>query len=222
MKSQADVFPRVAYEIEQMGGKIDVYGSGLLPDRWRGERSKSIEQRETEKYQAIWNYSSYRDRSPATEHVVKAILSMGVEPGDTLVDFGCGTGRATKLLIDNGVNAIGVDIAPNALENDIPFTQSLLWNLPDEIVFRNSKFGLCCDVMEHIPTEKVSEVLSNIAQSVMEAVYFTIDDDLDEMGVLIGATLHLTVKPEAWWKGQLFAHFNRVETPEKGVFICWK
>lgn len=223
MKSQADVFPRIAYELEEMGAKIEVYGSGYLPDRWKVERAKPLYERERDKYQAMWAHDSYRVRSPGAEHVVDAILKLGIERGDALVDFGCGTGRATKVLKDHGVHAWGVDIAPNALEVDLGgcFIEACLWDLPS----LKTDWAFCCDVMEHIPTEKVDAVLSGIAKvHGLRGAYFAIDTDRDDMGQLIGATLHLTVRPVDWWKAQLEKHFRFVDQYEAeggGIFVCF-
>lgn len=216
MKSQADVFPRIVYELEEMGAKFFVYGDGYLPDRWRGERAKTLEDRERDKYAAMWDYDAYRLRSPGTEHVIDAILKLGIEPGDSLIDFGCGTGRATKLLRDGGVDATGVDLVPSALETDVPFVEACLWFLPA----MSADWGFCCDVMEHMPTEKVADVLAGIAASVKRGAFFAIDSGRDDMGQLIGHMLHLTVRHPAWWERQLKEHFASVEQYEDGVFVC--
>lgn len=221
MKSQADVFPRLAYELEQMGSRFQVYGEGYLQARWNGERAKTLEQREADKYQAMWERREYRDLAPGVEHVWAAVDRLGIRPGDSLLDFGCGTGRATQKLRMFGVLASGIDIAPNALETDIPFHQACLWELPSDL---GQDWGLCCDVMEHIPNEKVADVLAGIARNVTRGAYFLIDHVPDEMGILIGQPLHLTVRPAAWWKEQLQHHFGTVTQHDSGplgtAFVC--
>ena len=51
-------------------------------------------------------YLAYRD--------LPAIIAEHVQ-GDKAMDFGCGTGRSTRLLRDLGFESMGVDIAPNML-----------------------------------------------------------------------------------------------------------
>lgn len=216
MKSQADVFPRVAYDLMEMGSSIHMHGYGLLPDRWRTEQAKTLEQREADKYRAMWNHAEYRDMSPGMLNAERGGEALGVMAGDTLLDFGCGTGRATNFFRSRGVDAIGIDLAPNALEFLIPFVEACLWQLPD----LKAHWGLCCDVMEHIPPEKVSDVLAGIASRVERGAYFTIDSGPDEMGVLIGQPLHMTMRPPKWWDEQLKKHFAHVDHFEGGVFVC--
>lgn len=216
MKSQADVFPRIVYELEGMGATFTVHGSGYLPDRFHGERAKPLEQREREKYTAMWQHESYRVRAPGLDHVEDAIEKLGIRFGDTVLDFGCGTGRATKAMRDKGLRSIGVDLIPDAVEEPIPFIESNLWELPP----LTAKWGFCTDVMEHIPPEKVEDVLEGIAKSVTRGAYFAIDSTHDDMGELIGMTLHLTVEHPAWWVRQLKKHFAEVKEYEAGVFVC--
>jgi len=59
----------------------------------------------------------------------------------------------------------------------------------------------CTDVMEHIPTDKINDVLNNVLLSAQH-VFFSISTVDDSCGVLIGETLHLSVFPYAWWLDQ--------------------
>lgn len=223
MKSQADVFPRLAYELEQMGATFHVHGSGYLQDRWRGERAKTLEDRERDKYRLMWDQPSYRDYIPGLEHVDAAIEALGIKVGDGLLDFGCGSGRATKAFIDRGIKAAGIDFAPNALDEVVPFTLAALWDLPGMLT-PVADWGFCTDVMEHIPPEKVDDVLSGIAGTIgLRGAYFAIDSVPDRQGLIIGQVLHMTVRPPAWWAEKLAHYFASVEWDENshgGVFAC--
>lgn len=221
MKSQADVFPRLAYNLQVLGCKITVHGDGYLPDRWNAELAKTPEQREADKYAAMWGRDEYRSMSPALSYVAGIVDELSIETGERLIDFGCGSGRATKELIDRGVHAVGFDIAPNALETDAPFIQGCLWDLPESLRALNAEWGMCCDVMEHIPTDKVNAVLDGIAGSVSKGAFFAIDNHDDTMGVLIGAPLHLTVRPYDWWAAKLKQRFAAVTHLGDGAFLCF-
>jgi hypothetical protein len=62
--------------------------------------------------------------------------------------------------------------------------------------------------MEHIPEDKVDEVLANIRRTV-SACYFNIATRQDNFGKYIGDTLHLTVKSAEWWVRQVQKHFSQ-------------
>jgi hypothetical protein len=95
--------------------------------------------------------------------------------------------------------------------------QANLWDLPKSVT---GTYGVCCDVMEHIPPEKVDAVLSNISKAVT-ACYFRIEFEPDSMGALIGAPLHLSVHDEEWWAKKLHEHFRLVRVYGDGVFTCF-
>lgn len=223
MKSQADVFPRLAYELEQMGVTFTVHGTGFLQDRWNGERAKTLEQREADKYRLMWEQPSYRDYIPCVDHIDTAIERLGIKRGDSLIDFGCGAGQATLAFRDKGVRSMGYDIAAQEALAGVDgwdggfFFEVVLWHLPPFIV----DVGFCVDVMEHIPPEKVDEVLAGIARSVKRGAYFAIDSVPDRQGLIIGQPLHMTVRVPAWWAEQLLKHFARVDQYDGGVFVCF-
>lgn len=226
MALQAEHFTASIEKWERAGLQIEVFGEGLLPTMWRAHRSikdgGSLEDREAHKYRRMWAFDAYRKHSPglANAIAIERILTEQ-EPAYTpaanlkVIDFGCGQGRLAEWLRDKlDYKVLGIDFAANALEADIPFRQANLWNLPDDI---KGNFGVCCDVMEHIPPEKVDDVLANIARAVPTCV-FTISFVPDRMGALIGEKLHLTVQSQAWWMQQLNQHFSKVKCYEGGLF----
>jgi hypothetical protein len=86
------------------------------------------------------------------------------------------------------------------------------WDLTKEIP-ASSPCGFCTDVMEHIPTEDVDTVIKNIMDC-SARVFFQISTIDDIGGALIGATLHLTVKPHNWWEDRFKALGYTVELAE--------
>lgn len=167
---------------------------------------------EREKYVAIWQREEYRRVSPGMIESDRAWQVCGIRSGATLIDFGSGPARATKWFEDRGVDVVAVDFAPNARETDVPFVEACLWDMPDALP--PADFGYCCDVMEHIPTEKVWEVLSGIAARVKKAAYFRIATRPDKMGRLIGRPLHLTINRGEWWRREVEKHFALVDVIE--------
>lgn len=222
MKQQADVLPRIIYPLEAEGGcTFTVHGTGMFPDKWNADRAKTVEQREADKYKEMWGHDEYRVENPGVRYVEDAYKIMGMFPGERLIDLGCGTGRASKLFANKGLNVIGVDITSAGLEDthtaNFIFRERPLWDLPMHLF---ADWGFCTDVMEHIPTDKVALTISNIAKACKRGVYFKIDFAPDNMGVLIGQPLHMTVKPYEWWYAQLRNSFDVVENKGDGIFVC--
>lgn len=149
------------------------------------------------KYEKTWNHKGYRVCSPG-EILLSDFLSRNPERG-TLVDLGCGTGRATKRLQEEGFDVLGVDLV-NALEVDIPFKEACLW----EESFP-AKWAYSCDVLEHIPPEHIDGVLKNVD---CEYFYFHIHLKEDKFGAQVGEKLHLTIQPHEWWLDKLNEYFE--------------
>ena len=129
-----------------------------------------------------------------------------------MIDFGCGTGRGAQALRDMGMNVRAVDFAPNCLDPEVrvPFVQACLWDLPP----MRAKWGYCTDVMEHIPTEKVIDVLQGIRDRV-QGCYFSIATGEDDLGHIAGRKLHLTLMTAEQWAevlGRYWTNLNITET----------
>jgi 2-polyprenyl-3-methyl-5-hydroxy-6-metoxy-1,4-benzoquinol methylase len=143
----------------------------------------------------------------------RAWTCAGMTAGATLTDFGAGTGRATAWFRDRGLNVLAVDHVDNALEVSVPMVVQCLWSMDDAVPVAD--FGFCCDVMEHIPPEKVAAVLQGIRARVRVGCWFRIATRIDQMGRLIGQPLHLTVRGGEWWRRMVEPHFATVDVIHK-------
>lgn len=210
--------------VQQHGCTIELHCSGLLPDLVAVSNALGeipLEIREREKYEEIWKQKSYRNTAPGEDFVEDAIASLGATPGDSVIDFGCGTGRGAAKFQSLGFRISAVDFAANCLDPGVkvPFTQACLWELPS----MEAEYGYCTDVMEHIPSEKVHAVLAAIRDRTRKGVYFNIATRHDDLGGLIGRKLHLTVMPAVEWMKVLKEFWKKVECRDKGfeaIFIC--
>lgn len=223
MKLQAERFQDTARELEGLGCEINVHGDGLLPDLWHNRHfplHDDLAETERAKYQAMWGIPSYRNLAPGEHHAERAAIELDMRAGDTVLDFGIGTGRGAAKLQALGYDVTGIDITDNSLDEGVrvPVIQACLWDMPEV----SAKHGFCTDVMEHIPPEKVDAVLAGIRERT-EGCYFNISTQPDAMGVLIGQPLHLTVKPVGWWADQLRKHWALVYVEDVGgevVAVC--
>lgn len=193
MKAQAEKFPLNATALNNAGCKLYIYGEGLLQTIYN---TKYEDLTEREKYQIMWSIPSYRLVAPG-EHLIDTFIDIA-KPDGTIIDFGCGTGRAGVKLRDKGYNVVLVDFTDNCRDEEawiLPFVQADL----AESIDVHGDYGYCTDVMEHIPPEDVDKVINNIMSSAKK-VFFQISTVDDAMGAIIGQPLHLTVKPFEWWR----------------------
>lgn len=161
---------------------------------------------EKKKYEKIWEHNDYRRWAPGEHFFEQAYDSFEALPGDTLCDWGIGTGRAAKMFQDKGLIVEGVDIARNAVSEFLGVVHyGPIWNPPIPKGTKYS-FGYCTDVMEHIHPKLVLESLKAIKKHTTIECFFSIATFDDSMGAMIGQQLHQCVRPPAWWA----ASFARV------------
>lgn len=165
---------------------------------------------EKSKYEKMWEHDLYRQRSPG------ALLSpfffyhfqQRIKPGDSIIDFGCGTAAASMTFFDMGLFVTLVDIANNCLSvksqkllreknKRFLFVEAPLWDLPPEVPV--SDWIYCIDVLEHLPEDRVKASLEAMAKKTKKGGALQIFLEEESMGELIGETLHLTLRPLNWW-----------------------
>lgn len=191
MKNQAERFMVYAHALKSVGCTINVYGDGLLQHVWN---TKPQDLSEREKYQLMYNFDSYREKSPG-ELILPAFLNF--HPEGRIIDFGCGTGRAGLRMAEQGYEVLLLDFTDNSRDQETQHLPFLQWDMTDPIP-RKAEYGFCADVMEHIPEKDVDTVIKNIMDSV-EKCFFQISTVHELHGEKINAILHVTVKNPEWW-----------------------
>lgn len=166
---------------------------------------------ECEKYTKIWQFKDYRKNSPGEDLIDLFKRNVPYEKLDTIIDLGCGTGRAALALARLGLVVSCLDIAENCMDprprEVLPFVRACLW----EPLSTPWDWFYCTDVMEHIPPEHVEAVLDNIKSTATKGGMFQIAMFKESYGDLIGDTLHLTIKPDVWWLEQLKSRWDNVK-----------
>jgi 2-polyprenyl-3-methyl-5-hydroxy-6-metoxy-1,4-benzoquinol methylase len=169
-----------------------------------------MQEAEKNKYEEMWQCSEYRLASPGF-FSAQAFLNFfrdGVQIGDTIIDFGCGTGRAGSVFLLRGLSVQMVDIVSNCLDEHIAnlmhfcsdkfeFIEACLWDLPKTLAA--SDWIYCCDVLEHLPEEFVDLALAQMSERTKKGGFFQIFLQEEHFGDLIGKQLHLTLHTKEWW-----------------------
>ena len=215
MKIQAERFQIIGRQLIDAGCVIGVHGDGLLPAMW-STRPENLTERD--KYRLMWATDSYREESPGYR-LVPTIMET-LKPAGKVIDFGCGTGRASMEFAKLGLSPFLIDFADNCRDEEAMSLPFLEWDLTQPIP-QHAPFGINCDVMEHIPTDDVPLVLHNILAAA-DKVFFQISTAPDMWGEVINHSLHLTVQPHAWWRELLAARGAvtwEMEQPEASLFI---
>lgn len=202
MKVHAERFQVTSQKLKQLGCKIITYGDGLLQSMYN---AKPGSLKERDKYQTLWQFERYRAHSPGLHAVPEFLRRCSPSKDDIIIDYGCGTGKASAELARLGYQVFLVDFTDNCRDEEALGLPFLEWDLTRHIPV-SAPFGFCCDVMEHIPLGDVVAVLRNIMASARET-FFQISTIDDSLGETIGHTLHLTVRPFEWWR-DLFAEIG--------------
>lgn len=160
-----------------------------------------LEAKEKDKYRRIWEKDEYRINSPGALSVAEFMTNVPWQQGDTVVDFGCGTGRAARIMRHMGLKVWALDFCPTAIETPpltapLEFIEANLWDLPQRERF---DWIFSADVLEHLPEEKVQAALDGMARWTRKGGYLQIACFEDGCGNMIGEKLHLTVHPSNWW-----------------------
>jgi hypothetical protein len=175
-----------------------------------------LKEREQAKYEKVWRNRNYRKTSPGERSCMDFEEWSG--KSGSVADLGCGTGRAAIRLGTWHAMTL-VDHAENCRDRAaerFPFYQQCLW----ELDIPHHDYAFCCDVMEHIPEEKVDEVLDRIAACADKAYLriFLMPDN----GKFIDEPLHLTVKPMEWWEEKIKSRWSTYTVDHSEMVATFK
>ena len=159
----------------------------------------SLESTERAKYEMAWSHDEYRQVCHGSR-IWSERPDLIPAKFQSVLDIGCGLGRLVNTMHGLGFDAWGVDIAANCLDEGVKgtFVQQCIWDMDLDRTF---DVGICADVMEHIPGEKVRQSLIRIAVHCRQVVFKI----AHEVNTFYGETLHLTLHPPSWWIDQMVA-----------------
>ncbi len=155
-----------------------------------------IREQEREKYADVWQIPQYHDFSHGEFHSEMFMEITGATPGESVIDFGCGTGKGGKALKKRGLKPTYLDLV--RVGNLRPFREQSLW----QPIHGLWDYGLCCDVLEHLPCEFTMLAVSNMLKAV-GGLFLSICFEDESFSEMVGKPLHLTVRPFTWWRDNL-------------------
>ncbi len=94
------------------------------------------------------------------QHLKTVDRLLPLNPGDRVLEVGCGSGHLTKRLAARGIDVVGIDANPNARE--VADTERVLHMRAEQLDFEDKEFDAVISVhaIEHIPplAEAVAEM----------------------------------------------------------------
>lgn len=165
-----------------------------------------------ELYNEIWEKGNYRGGSTCLRLV--PFLRQYIPAGGVVNDYGSGTGRAEKGLLDFCDRVNMVDFASVALEDEaraligerLTYTIAPLESLPAD--FPLADWGICINVLMVCDPEKLTAILKEIRRTCRNLIV----EVYDLPDVRLGADRTLIKGDAAWWAEKMREHWPDVES----------
>jgi cyclopropane fatty-acyl-phospholipid synthase-like methyltransferase len=171
---------------------------------------------EDDKYSSLYS-NGYPDGTP-----IYLVNLFNLKYSEKVIDLGCGLGS----LSNHFKNYTGVDISNWVISRnrDVRVNGEYYHeSLSDLSFFHDQEYDsvICSDVMEHIPENKVIEVLNSISLLTSRKFYFEINILPSSYVDSNGDNLHLTLWSTDKWIEELKKYFNlsKATIKEKSMLI---
>lgn len=156
----------------------------------------------------------YREGYPlgAPGRIVDAFGYCGEE---SVCDLGCGHAQLSFIF----PAYVGVDVSTEIIERNKlirrgEYYRRSLHELEGDLLERVFDLAICCDVMEHIPAQKVPLVLREISKLTAKRFAFGISCRDSECRDKEGGTLHPTIWEPEKWRREIETWFRVVRAQE--------
>lgn len=191
-------------------------------------------------------YSNYRWLPELTVPMAMVLIdTLGIRPGERVLDFGCAKGFVTRALRMLRRDARGIDISPYAIgqcPEDVRPYCTLVEDLDAFALKNRFQHAVAKDVLEHVPYETIEGTVRNLAQMsdnllvVVPLGHETLTGNRFVIEAYERDVTHIIREDARWWLELLQRHFadvswrhhidglkdnwQRVNTQGNGAFIC--
>jgi len=112
-----------------------------------------------------------------------------------LIDIGCGEGHAIKWFADNGIDAIGIEGSPKALENSPVKDRIVLHDFTKGPYKVESYFDIAwsCEFVEHVEAQYISNYMTTFSCASIVAMTYSEPQWSD------GGHHHVNCQPQSYW-----------------------
>jgi SAM-dependent methyltransferase len=166
-----------------------------------------------ELFNDVWKRGSYREGSTCLR--LLPFLRQHIPAGSIVNDYGSGTGRAEKGLLEFCSQVNMVDFADSALEEEIrhlvdggrlTYTVAPLDNLPAD--FPVADWGICINVLMTVDPQKLEKILSEMRRTCRNLIIEVYDVSDFRLGLDM-----TTIKGDAaFWAARMREHWPVVES----------
>ncbi len=174
----------------------------------------------------IWTRGHYREGSTCLR--LLPFLREVIPAGSEVNDYGSGTGRAEKGLLEFCSRVNMVDFADAALEDEaraligdrLTYTVAPLECLPAN--FPVADWGICINVLMVVDPGKLDAIIAEMRRTCKNLIV----ELYDVPDVRLGENRTLIMEGPAWWTAKLaefWSHVRYVPSPEhkrRYIFIC--
>jgi cyclopropane fatty-acyl-phospholipid synthase-like methyltransferase len=119
----------------------------------------------------ISGYENYRWLPKRIYREVRAVINLlGIEPTQTVFDYGCAKGYWVKGFQDYNINAEGYDISKYAIEHCHPDVRYWVYN---DFLYKKYDFIVSRNTFEHLTEKELEEKLKQFLK-ITDTVFFTV------------------------------------------------
>lgn len=165
-----------------------------------------------ELYDQIWTHGHYREGSTCLR--LAPWLRTIIPAGSVVNDYGSGTGRAERLLLEHCSRVNMVDWSAVALEDEarmligdrLTYTIAPLEELPAD--FPVADWGICINVLMVVDPEKLDRIMAEMRRTCRNLVI----EVYDTPDVRLGENRTLCAHDGAWWASKMREFWPVVES----------